>query len=187
MLLAVLPAEAGALLRFTLQRFSPSPPGTPSPGPSPHAVRASAARRLQGLDRRGSVGADTPRSSPGFLSSRASVPPPARHSLETWSLPALGFARPRGEGRGCASRFVLRRTPFTSLEVNDPSWSLGPHSHLRLFGPPAPPGLSYYSSAVPPPFGGFQRLRGAASTRPEFDREEMSVPAILDDRPDHTL
>jgi len=136
-------------VRFTLQRFSPSPPGTPSPGSSPHAVRASLARRLQGLDRRGSVGADTPRSSPGFRSSRASVPPPARHSLETWSLPALGSARPREEGRGCASRYVLCRTPFTSLEVNEPSWSLGPHSHLRLFGPPATPGLLFLLGCSP--------------------------------------
>lgn len=39
--LTILPAEAGALLRFALQRFSPSPTSHPSPGSGPHAVGAA--------------------------------------------------------------------------------------------------------------------------------------------------
>jgi hypothetical protein len=132
--LTILPVLAGALLRFPLQRFSPSPLRTPFPGSDPHAVGTA-----ELLDFRVPGGEDplepklpdpllgfTPPglspSTPTAMLFRVTVPPCA------WPP---SFPR---EGRQL--HFEVSSAPRSAFlsRGSVPSWSSRPRSLLRLFG-----------------------------------------------------
>jgi hypothetical protein len=150
--LTTLPVKAGALLRFSLQRFPPPPVSPPSPGRGPHAVGVSELLDFRAVAGRGPLEPRLPDPLLGFsppgppiptpavMPSRVTVPPCA------WK-PSSPQERRQLHSEGCSasgSAFLSRGSV--------PSWIFRPCSLLRIFGWHRPRDYCF-SSAVPPPRG----------------------------------
>jgi hypothetical protein len=110
------------------------------------------APRLQGALRRRSVGAGTPRSSPGVRTSRASSlaarRAPSRDAVPSCASPA---SSPKGRDRRRSRVCSATRSACLS-RGSVPSWSSWPCSLLRLLGRHSVRDHGF-SSTVPPPRG----------------------------------
>jgi len=157
--LTILPVKAGALLRFPLQRFPPPPVSPPSPGRGPHAVGASELLDFRAVAGRGPLEPRLPDPLLGFSPPGPSIPTPAT-KLSRVAVPSCASRQPSPQGRrplhskGCSapgSAFLSRGSV--------PSWIFRPCSLLRIFGWHGPRDYGF-SSAVPPPEGGFRLLWG---------------------------
>ena len=176
--LTTLPVKAGALLRFTLQRFPPPPVSPPSPGRGPLAVGASGLLDFRAVAGRGPLEPRLPDPLLGFTPPGPSIPTPATNSLEPRSLLVLRWPRPRREDTHCTSRAVLRRDPLSSLEAAFPPGVFD----LVLFSVSlggTNPGIIAFPQPFPLHKGGFRHLWGRV--RPtgvqqgrDFGRANMS-------------
>lgn len=175
-----------ALVRFFLQRFPPASMGPRLRGLAPlpsgvaplrpaEADRSDAGPRLRGF---------VPDADPlepwlpdpllVFIPSGSSSPAPADHPFRRRSLSALLRPVPaRSRGRWRSEVCSARGSAFLS-RGSEPSRAFEPHALLRLFESGATRDYGF-SSTVPSPYGGFRRLWMACRSRPEFDREELSV------------
>lgn len=173
-LLTILPVKAGALLRFSLQRFSPPPVSPPSPGSGPLAVGVSGLLDYKALAGRGPLEPRLPDPLLGFVPPGPSLPTPAvMPSRATVPSCASQPSSPQG-GRQLHFKGCSAPGPAFLSRGSVPSWISRPSSLLRIFGWHEAPGLLLFLGRSPSTREA-SGLFGDACVRPEFSREEISV------------